>query len=106
MKSLYQNNFSLKPKSQKRVLNNRGQVSVEYILIAVMLMSLATFIGKRLREGEYLSQLVSAPWNVLSGMIEAGVWESSSKARVIHPGSRGISYYVPSEMEASGKQPW
>jgi hypothetical protein len=47
----------------------------------------------KLREGKFLSKLISGPWEKISVMIETGTWETRAAGVTKHPNtnSRGIS---------------
>ncbi|MGZ3774195.1 MAG: hypothetical protein ACXVCY_11665 [Pseudobdellovibrionaceae bacterium] len=65
--------------------NNKGQFVIEAVLLMTVTMFLLTWGTKKLRDDKFLANLISGPWEKVSGMIEAGVWESPTKARPLHP---------------------
>jgi len=64
---------------------SKGQVSVEFILGSVLIVSVALLVARGVRQNEFLSQMISGPWSNLSGMIENGVWGNSEKTKALHP---------------------
>lgn len=67
------------------IRNTSGQIAVEFILISIIIVSLALAIGRGLRQSEYFSKLTAGPWSLLTGMIENGVWEKPQTAKAMHP---------------------
>lgn len=74
-------------------MNQRGQGSVEVILMAAALFLFASLIFKTLKNQGFVSQLVDGPWPIMAGMIENGVWGSPARTKPVHPNylSRHIS---------------
>ena len=67
-------------------LSNRGQMTVEIILIAVIVTGLALMIGKYFKANELIPDLIQGPWkNRFAGMIENGVWGSAEGTQNFHP---------------------
>ena len=66
-------------------MNNKGQVSVEWLLIATMVLSVGVFVKKQFLSGQMLAQSVDAPWSQISGMVENGVWGDPGKTHSQHP---------------------
>jgi hypothetical protein len=66
--------------------SQKGQVSVEFILFAVIITFATTYVAKTIRSQQYVAQLVSGPWDMLAGMIESGVWKPQKEAKALHPG--------------------
>lgn len=71
--------------------SQRGQATTEAILIIVVFVGMATLIANQFKQNEWLSDLVSKPWSILSGMIETGVWVDAKKAKNVSPYTRGVS---------------
>ncbi|MGZ3770631.1 MAG: hypothetical protein ACXVCP_13555 [Bdellovibrio sp.] len=69
--------------------NNKGQFVIEAVLIMTVTMSLVMWGSKKFRDDKFLAKLISGPWQKVSGMIEAGVWEPPNKARKLHPNFLG-----------------
>lgn len=65
--------------------NQSGQIAVEFILISIVIVSIALAVGRGLRESEYMGKLAGGPWALLTGMIENGVWEKPKVAKTMHP---------------------
>ena len=67
------------------IRNQSGQVAVEFILISIIIMSVALAIGRSLRQTDFLGSMAGGPWALLTGMIENGVWEKPQVAKTMHP---------------------
>lgn len=80
--------------SRKSLLKNeQGQFVIEAILLMVLSIGLLTLGLRTLRDGNFLGDLVSGPWDRLAGMIESGSWEGAEAAAKKHPNqlSRSLS---------------
>ncbi len=73
----------------KKLLNlksSKGQVTVEYILLAFILLVFMQLAFKQIREGDYFRDFVSGPNQIIANMLENGTWNlSSDEARRQHP---------------------
>jgi hypothetical protein len=58
---------------------------IEYILIMVLLLGLATVAAREFRNNQFVANLVSGPWLRLSGMIQNGVWLPQETSNRLHP---------------------
>ena len=67
--------------------NQKGQMTVEAVLIIVLLVGLAAGVSSAFRSNEFVATLVSEPWRQLSGMIQNGNWGSPDATRSDHPSS-------------------
>jgi hypothetical protein len=66
--------------------NQSGQAIVEFILITTVLVSIAAFVSKTLRDNNTISSLIATPWQGLSNVIEHGVWMAdAAKAKKNSP---------------------
>lgn len=63
--------------------NQRGQLTLEALLIMTVLLAGSMRVYKTLTSQEWAKKLVEGPWKPLQGMIEDGEWSASSKAS--HP---------------------
>jgi len=59
----------------KRLKNQKGQIVVEYTLLLVVVIGLATLVTDTIRSTGMLKNLVFEPFAKLDGMIQCGVWE-------------------------------
>ncbi len=66
--------------------NQKGQVAVEYILLTVIMTGLAMAAHNYISSTNMLGGYVQKPWQLVSSMIETGVWSDSRVARTQHPG--------------------
>ena len=67
------------------IKNQKGQATIEAILIATILLSSSLFIMNQLRQRQVLSKLVQRPWAYIGGMIENGVWDLPERGVQVHP---------------------
>ncbi len=71
---------------RKSILSNqKGQIAVEYVLIAVIMTGLAIAAHRFVQSSNMLSNYVQNPWQQVAGMIENGVWSDARRARPNHP---------------------
>lgn len=68
--------------------NHKGQFVIEAVLLMTVTMAIVMWSSKKLREDRFIANLIGGPWEKVSGMIEAGVWEPPSKARSLHPNQK------------------
>ncbi len=69
----------------KSVANQSGQFIVEAILIMVMLFAVVLAIANAFKSQSLFAQVVSAPWQHMSGMIQNGVWATREQSMTLHP---------------------
>lgn len=69
--------------------NSKGQILLENVLLTVGLIILFNVTMKGVRDNEWVSRVVNAPWKKLAGMIESGVWDQKAQARLLHPNHLG-----------------
>lgn len=62
--------------SKTRPLRARGQATIEAMLLIALLLGASSFIGRELRQNEWLAQLVSGPWSRVQNLIENGGWQT------------------------------
>ena len=70
-------------------LNQRGQFTMEAILIMAAMTSIALYIGREIRDRHMAATLVEGPWQPIRGMIEDGVWQNPKDAKALHPSMKG-----------------
>ena len=72
-----------------------GQVTVEYILLAVALMTLFKIMANTISGSDYLKEFQETPHRIIRNLIENGNWRTTGSAsRDHHPNqhSRHFSY--------------
>ena len=70
----------------KLLKSERGQMTVEMVLLAVLCLAVTLLVSRELREREVMKTLVSGPWAYLRNMNEYGVWQSTAAKSVkLHP---------------------
>jgi hypothetical protein len=69
------------------IANDRGQMTIEAILILTIMVGIFTMVHKTMKSGDYMAKLVSGPWSYVQGMTENGVWASAANGRRKHPNS-------------------
>lgn len=67
------------------IKNNRGQFAIEAVLLMIATVGIFMAGTNALRESKFLAKTISGPWEKVSGMLEAGVWEAPAAARKQHP---------------------
>jgi hypothetical protein len=65
--------------------NQKGQMTIEMVLIVVLLTGIAMTISKSMRSNNVMSTLIEGPWLPIRGMIEDGVWMKPADAKLHHP---------------------
>ncbi|MEK7356833.1 MAG: hypothetical protein AAB250_10310 [Bdellovibrionota bacterium] len=66
-------------------LNQRGQFTIEAILLMSAMTAIALFIGKEMRDRKMAATVVEGPWQPIRGMIEDGVWMNPKASKALHP---------------------
>ncbi len=69
-------------------MNQKGQLTIEAILIMVVLTSIALTFSRFVKSNNLIASVVEGPWKPIQGMIENGVWETGDKAKSHHPSNR------------------
>ncbi|MCC7404017.1 MAG: hypothetical protein IT288_06410 [Bdellovibrionales bacterium] len=79
--------------SNKFHLKQTGQMVVEMLLLLTVLFGVTLAISSYFRKEEIFVQLISGPWQNLSGMIQNGVWAPPAASMHNHPNhhSRHVS---------------
>ncbi len=62
-----------------------GQAIVEAVLIIILFLGGVTLVSSTFQEQEWVSRLVKGPWQRLSGLVQAGVWDIPERSRDVHP---------------------
>jgi hypothetical protein len=69
--------------------NDRGQFTIEAVLILAVLVSFSLFVFKTARSEGWAKDLVEGPWKTVRGMIEDGVWIKAGDSKTYHPHKKG-----------------
>lgn len=80
-------------KKKKRL--SKGQVTAEYLLLAVVLLMLTKLSFNQINRGGYLNDFVSGPNQYIARMLENGNWKIDlEQSRQAHPnqGARHSSW--------------
>lgn len=72
--------------------NQKGQASVEAVLLLALLISLGVVLTNQFESNQIISNLVSGPWRSIDGMIRHGSWLPPGQAIQTHPNNRKVSY--------------
>jgi hypothetical protein len=72
------------PASSSR-LGERGQITLEAILILAILTGVAVYSTKYMRSEKILASIVEGPWLPVRGMIEDGVWKNAGDSKNYNP---------------------
>lgn len=70
---------------QKKAKNQKGQVLVEAVLLLVLVVGMWSVFAKFAKQKKWFENLISGPWQTMSGMIETGVWQPPAQSRGKHP---------------------
>lgn len=70
----------------KSLNSNKGQATLEAMLILTFLVSLGFITSKVFKSNNVLANMISRPWSYISGMAESGVWMKAENAKKYHPG--------------------
>lgn len=62
-----------------------GQMTIEAILMAIILTSVAMALSRTARESGFVASLVEGPWKPIQGMIEDGVWVRAGASKAYNP---------------------
>ena len=66
--------------------NKKGQITVEYLLLAVVVLVLSRLAFNTLKNGDYLDDFVSGPNQYIARMLENGNWQISTQdSKADHP---------------------
>ena len=86
--------------TQDRTNKNKssGQVTVEYILLAVTLLVLFQVAANTLKDNEALKNFQETPQNIFKSMVENGNWDiNESESRKNHPNHYEFQYTTDGE---------
>jgi hypothetical protein len=73
-------------RSQHRPLQNQsGQLVVEAVLLLALLVGISMLVTSRLKRSNFAQNLVTSPWEKMSGMVECGNWGKCAAG--FHPSS-------------------
>ena len=85
----------MRTQSQKKIKRNLGQVTMEYILLAVVLITLFQIATKTLRDNDYLKNFQDTPNKIFVNLIKNGNWEVDETAsRGLHP-NQHLLHFTP-----------
>ena len=85
---------------KKQDLKESGQVTVEYLLLAVVLLVLFQVSTNTFKNNDSLKNFQETPRNIFKNMVENGNWEPTpDKSRKLHPN------HYESQYTANGEGP-
>jgi hypothetical protein len=70
-------------------MNQRGQLVIESVLILSLLVALGAVVAVGFKNNDLFSNMVSAPWKSLSGLLQNGVWSPPERSMAQHPANHG-----------------
>ena len=70
-------------------LNQRGQMTIETMLLITIFLIVALTVQNRMIQQGWAKQLVEGPWTRVQGMIENGVWMAPAAGKKFHPSAFG-----------------
>lgn len=65
--------------------NNKGQVTVEAVLMVVIVVVVVSLVGDFFKSNEVFKKLVYSPWQSMSGMLQNGTWGPPADTNFAHP---------------------
>ena len=65
--------------------NQKGQMTIEAVLILTLMVSLIFAITKGIKGQKYFTKLVEKPWSYVAGMIENAYWAPVNAGKGKHP---------------------
>lgn len=65
--------------------NKKGQFVIEAVLLMVISLMLFTALMKSFKDKQIAENILSKPWQKISGMIENGVWADAASSKKRHP---------------------
>ncbi|MBX7232084.1 MAG: hypothetical protein K1X29_08365 [Bdellovibrionales bacterium] len=71
------------------VIDNQGQAVTEAVLILVIFLLVGTLVSNQFKQNQLINEIVSSPWQRVSGMLQNGVWMSPSSGAPFHPSQHG-----------------
>lgn len=86
-------------KTNKVLNNERGQMTIEMLLIGVLILSFMLFVSNEFQSKNLLANLVEGPQEYLIGMAENGVWKPSKQANAYHPNLWGRHMSIKGDAE-------
>ncbi len=75
----------MKARNLRKKHSQSGQFIVEGILLMVVFLACTLLVIQYFQKNSVLSQVVSAPWQSLAGMIQNGEWSSPQASMQLHP---------------------
>ena len=84
---------TLRPQDFPMANSNKGQVTVEYILLAIAMLVLVQAATNTLKDNEALKSFQETPQNIFKNMVENGNWElDGAESRRLHPNHYEAQY--------------
>ncbi len=87
---------------QARHCGEAGQASIEMALMLVVMIFVATSTAQFFKKTDYFANLVSGPWQQLSGLIQNGVWGTPEITMAQHPNGYARISTPKGDVEAEG----
>lgn len=66
-------------------IKQRGQITVELVLISVIFIAVAMAVSNSFRRNDSLGNLVEGPWAYIDGMARHGSWGTARQTRLVDP---------------------
>ncbi len=72
---------------QNMKTGQRGQITVEVVLIATIIAAVVSLVSQSLRSSSWPGMMVKKPWKKVSSMVESGVWSEKGPEEALkqHP---------------------
>ena len=74
---------------------SKGQSTVEMVLILSLFVTIIYIVSAQFKSNEVFANIISGPWQALSGIIQNGAWKPPDQSMGLHPNnnSRHVSLY-------------
>jgi len=80
-------------KKLNQIKQPAGQITAEYILLAVVFIVMFQLVSNTLADNEYLNQFQDIPNQVFTNMVENGNWQvDQTDSRNLHPNQHNLHY--------------
>jgi hypothetical protein len=77
--------------------SEKGQLIVEAVLLMVILTGITVTLTRYFANEEVLKNLITGPWQSLSGMMQNGEWGPPSQTDAIHPANHSRHVVIVGE---------
>lgn len=69
----------------KHLKSQSGQFLLEALLMMFIFLAAVMIVSNAFRSNEFFANLVTSPWQSLSGLIQNGAWGTPDQTYALHP---------------------